>query len=771
MNRGSFQRRLFAIILAIAVPVFIVHLLIQIAMDYRAAGVRANASCQDIAVAAMPLLQTSLIVGDLATAEETLNNIMRNGQFRRLHLLDQTGSHVLLKADDAAGPVPLGLPSWFVERADVRFDEQRFPIAAGGIAYGTLVAEPSARILVADIWNRMWVAGLLWLVTVGLVLAIFRFKLRRVLSPLEELANAANRVGAGEFQSRAPVSVVPELAATAIAFNRMADHLAELQRDLERKVVERTRELVAAKAQADAANLAKSAFLANMSHEIRTPMNGILGMAALLRREGVPPHQAELLGGIEASGRHLLNLLNDILDFSKIEAGKIVLHEADFALRDLVHDMVTLVADAAAAKGIHLDVEVDELPEWVHGDSMRIGQVLLNLLGNAVKFTERGSIILRGRVEEIREPLVRIHFSLADTGIGIPPEALIHLFNAFEQGDSSTTRRYGGTGLGLAISQRLATLMGGDIGVESTPGEGSRFRFSAQVERLEAPAGTSPRPPQQGAEEALLRDHRGTRILLAEDDPVGQQVAAKLLTSVGLVVDMASNGAQALAMLAQEPACALVLMDMQMPELDGVAATRAIRAQGIVIPVIALTANAFAEDRERCMLAGMNDFIAKPFDSNTMFSTLLKWLPTPDVAQGMEPDGAAEGDVPAGNPALRARLARIDGMDIELAMRNVMDDADTCLDILLGFEADHRGDMDRIRSEAEDSLRIIHTLKGSSGLLGLAKIRQAAEGIEAALQRGEAIPAELADSVCRQFGVLRAALEDIQRMESKETST
>jgi signal transduction histidine kinase len=389
------------------------------------------------------------------------------------------------------------------------------------------------------------------------------------------------------------------------------------------QLVRSRQEAAHARQEAEAANRAKSEFLANMSHEIRTPMNAILGYAELLAEPGLEPKPGEFLKVIQRSGEHLLSIINDILDISKIEVGQMTVERIPFRLAELVDAVVTVLQPQASAKNLNLAVAWDDgVPSIVQTDPTRLRQVLMNLVGNAVKFTERGDVEIRVSATPVSEKELRVDFAVRDSGIGMSGEQMSRLFKPFAQADSSMTRRYGGTGLGLAISKHLAEMLGGGIRVESTPGKGSVFHVTIMGESATQEAAN---PSHSPIASSLGNSLAGVRILLAEDGPDNQRLIAHHLRRAGASVEVAENGRVAVDRVEEAGAYDVILMDMQMPELDGYEATRALRARGYCSPIIALTAHAIEGDRQKCISAGCDDYATKPISRASLIGTCGRW--------------------------------------------------------------------------------------------------------------------------------------------------
>lgn len=727
---------------------------------------RSGAVARGLSIQLERIVHYGLVLENIEGFEDQLREVVHNYDgLSYAVVVDAAGRVLFAHAHPNAGPAAQlhmqrgvaagnGRDGYFLDaQADIKTPD--------GTRIGRVVVGFRADLVAARI-NRIERDALLLALAVlaaGVALLVAALRLF-VARPLKRFGNTIEEVRRGETMApRVDESGPVEFRSLAASFNSM---LVELQAQ--------AAQLRAAKALADSANRAKSAFLANMSHEIRTPMNAIIGFADLLKADGVDAAQAQRLDHLSEAAHHLLGLINDILDLSKIESGKLTLERMDFSMRECIARAVMLVAEQAKSKGLELALDVARLPNALCGDPIRLSQVLLNLLGNAVKFTENGRIDLRGSVVEETDDALLVRFEVRDTGIGIAPEHLGNLFNAFEQGDCSTTRRFGGTGLGLALTRHLAELMGGKVGAQSELGLGSTFWFTVRL----APAQQPVNLQSEHALEVIAQPRAGNstgqskfapgsaqstaRVLLVEDNRFNQEVALAVLKRGGVKADLAPDGRAALEKVRSHQ-YNLVLMDLQMPIMDGFDTTQALRAMPEYesTPILALTANAGGETRAECLAAGMDDHIAKPISPQRLHEALARWLP----GSAIQPCSAA----PDGG-SLIGRLAGIEGFD-PVAGLGVAGDEETLVRRLRQFAINHEDGVPALDNclasgQRERARRMVHSLNGAAAAIGARNLARLAAKWESAVARGEAVELLRLAAFDLEYELVRlvAALQD-----------
>ncbi len=528
------------------------------------------------------------------------------------------------------------------------------------------------------------------------------------------------------------------------------------RRNMEQMLRDKNVDLKIAKSMAEEANLAKSRFLANMSHEIRTPMNAIMGMTHLVLQTHLTDKQRNYLDKIDVSATWLLGILNDILDFSKLEAGKLQLEHAEFRLETILAYLSDVTATMLESKSVILSFEpAPAVPSVMLGDSLRLGQVLLNLLSNAIKFTESGSVIVRTELLSGDEKQACVRFSVIDTGIGLSVAQQTDLFSAFTQADNSTTRNYGGTGLGLSISKDLVTAMGGELKVESRLGYGSHFYFMLT---LDVQSMTTPEL-LPGKKPGRYPSLNNAYLLLVEDNLINQEFMPEILGHEGIRVDLANNGVEAIAMIRERDYSA-VLMDCQMPVMDGFEATRIIRADPRFadLPIIAMTANVMQEDQQRCLASGMNDHIGKPIEWEQFFQTLERWVKLPGLSVAEKTEQASDSLFPL-----------LSGVDLAVVRRQTDNNVDLYRKILTLFCANHGQDIALIRAacqveDYETAIHLAHKLKGSASSIGMTALYAWVAELERALKQSD--HSTLENCLEKTGHLLTGLIAEINQLES-----
>ena len=690
----------------------------------------------DTALMFATTLKSHLIASDIGSIRSFFAEAARNRDLTGARLVDVSGRQLAGWGDAVTGG-----------KHGIAADAE---ISEGGITFGRVEVSYDAGTIESAVSEagRVFIS----IAAIDMILvALFSYLLGSHLTRrLKRLEDGAEQVARGDLSGVVAAGPGDEIGRTIASFNHMVAQL-------------RSGRI------AEQASRFKSDFLASMSHEIRTPMNAIIGFTRSLRRTATP-EQRDKLDKIDLAASHLLSVVNDILDMAKIEAGKLSINCEPFSLNRLLAGVEAQVLPQVETKGLELELSIgQDIPNRLIGDPLRITQCLLNFIGNAVKFTAEGKVSVRISREESGQDGLLIRFEVRDTGIGISPEAQSRLFGKFEQADATIAGNFGGTGLGLSITRQLADLMGGTVGMDSTPGAGSRFWFSALLQ----PAGAEDARQQTASADdtaaVLARTCGAARLLVAEDMPLNRDVLRDVLNEAGLNADMAENGKVAVDMAAAA-SYDLILMDMQMPVMDGLAATRAIRQLPghAATPIIALTANAYEDDRRRCQDAGMNGFLGKPLRPDLLYAVLLEWLERRPAAGPVVSRPAATAPANGDIDRLRRCLDGIDDIDITKGASFPANPA-RYIRYLQEYAASQGDVVGRLRDclrdgSPDEGRRLVHSLRGISGTLGIVGIQSLAAGIEHAIRDG-ADPTDILTDAAELESRLQAVCSAIRRLE------